>query len=75
MVTLEQEKMELLSDLEEYFLDYKDDPFLQKNGFLRKARAEEMLGRIMQILMKEKLASEVIIDFKKFLTKEHPSAS
>jgi len=75
MVTLEQEKRELLRDLEEYFLDYKDDPFLRKNGFLRKARAEEMLGRTMQILMKEKLASEVIIDFKKFLTQERPNAS
>jgi hypothetical protein len=75
MVTLEQEKLELLSDLEEYFLDYKDDPFLRKNSFVRKARAEEMLGRTMQILMKEKLASEVIIDFKKFLTQERPDAS
>ena len=75
MVTLEQEKRELLRDLEEYFLDYKDDPFLRKNRFLRKARAEEMLGRTMQILMKEKLASEVIIDFKKFLTQERSNAS
>jgi hypothetical protein len=75
MVTLEQEKMELLSDLEEYFRDYEDDPFLRKSDILRRARTEEMLGRTMQILMKEKLASEVIIDFKKFLTKEHPSAS
>ena len=75
MVTLEQEKRELLSDLEEYFLDYKDDPFLRKNRLLRKARAEEMLSRTMQILMKEKLASEVIIDFKKFLTQERSNAS
>lgn len=75
MVTLEQEKMELLSDLEEYFRDYKDDPFLQNNNIFRRARAEDMLGRIMQILLKEKLASEVIIDFKKFLTQERPDAS
>lgn len=75
MVTLEQEKLELLSDLEEYFRDYKDDPFLQNNDIFRRVRAEDMLHRAMQILLKEKLASEVIIDFKKFLTQERPDAS
>jgi hypothetical protein len=75
MVTLEQEKRELLSDLDEYFQDYKDDPFFQKNNFLRKARAEDMLQRAVQIFMKEKLASEVIIDFKKFLKQEQSNAS
>ena len=74
MVTLEQEKLELLSDLEEYFRNFDDDPFSRKN-IIRQTIPTDMLHRAMQILLKEKLASEVIIDFKKFLTQERPDAS
>lgn len=74
MVTLEQEKKELLRDLEEYFTDFEDNPFSRKNT-IRQTIPTDMLHRAMQILLKEKLASELIIDFKKFLTQERPNAS
>lgn len=74
MVTLEQEKKELLRDLEEYFRDFEDNPFSRKN-IIRQTVPTDMLHRAMQILLKEKLASELIIDFKKFLTQERPNAS
>lgn len=74
MVTLEQEKLELLSDLEEYFQDPDFDVGLLGITFFQ-THPVVMLDRARQILMKEKLASEVIIDFKKFLTQERPDAS
>ena len=74
MVTLEQEKLELLRDLEEYFQDFEDNPVNRGKTFYN-THPTIMLNRAMQILLKEQMTNDLVVDFKDFLTKEHPSAS
>ena len=74
MVTLEQEKLELLHDLEEYFQNLRIDDAFRGRKFYQ-THPTVMLNRAMQILAKEHEANKLIVNFKQFLTQEQSNAS
>lgn len=74
MVTLEQEKLDLLLDLEEYFQNLPIDDAYRGQTFYQ-THPTVMLNRAMQILQKERLSKAMLVDFKEFLMKEETNAS